>query len=406
MKILVWCDTPTGFTGFSTVSKNVLKILHEAKIFEDIDIVGINQFETYYDQQEFPYRIYNPEVYPSGDIFGKEKLKHVLLSNEYDFLFVINNLTVIREIFPIVREKKKKSNMKFVAYVPIEQDFLIKSQVDGLNIIDKLVLYHRRAEDLILEYDPNLKGKTTWIPHGTDINSFYRLPNKDRSYLRSKYFGIKDEDFLVMNINRNQWRKNLFDTILGFIFFKSRIEKDNNAKLYLHTNRIDVGGIIDLQIESAMNIVEKSTGFKFNINDIRLPDPKQSNGVSAEVLNRIYNCADLLISTSFGEGWGLTTTEAMACKVPVLVPKHTANLEIIGEDEERGFFIENNEFEHMQYGSSDIARKGIDMVFFINRLNSLYKSKDIRISKVGNAYKYILKNTWENWKIKWINLFK
>jgi glycosyltransferase involved in cell wall biosynthesis len=46
------------------------------------------------------------------------------------------------------------------------------------------------------------------------------------------------------------------------------------------------------------------------------------------------------MSTSLGEGWGLSTTEAMACGTPVVMPRHTANIEIIGDKEERGLLVD------------------------------------------------------------------
>ncbi len=48
-------------------------------------------------------------------------------------------------------------------------------------------------------------------------------------------------------------------------------------------------------------------------------------------LCKIYNAADLLLSTSLGEGWGLPLTEAMACGTPVAGPKHTSVAEILGD---------------------------------------------------------------------------
>jgi glycosyltransferase involved in cell wall biosynthesis len=49
----------------------------------------------------------------------------------------------------------------------------------------------------------------------------------------------------------------------------------------------------------------------------------------AEVeLVKYYNAADLYLSTSLGEGWGLGITEALASGCPVAIPNHTACREI------------------------------------------------------------------------------
>ena len=50
-----------------------------------------------------------------------------------------------------------------------------------------------------------------------------------------------------------------------------------------------------------------------------------------DALVGLYNAADLYLTTSLGEGWGLGVTEAMSCHTPVAMPKHTS-LDEIGYD--------------------------------------------------------------------------
>ena len=45
-------------------------------------------------------------------------------------------------------------------------------------------------------------------------------------------------------------------------------------------------------------------------------------------MRSLYGAADLLLTTSLGEGWGLPVTEALACGTPVVVPMHTSLMEI------------------------------------------------------------------------------
>ena len=50
--------------------------------------------------------------------------------------------------------------------------------------------------------------------------------------------------------------------------------------------------------------------------------------VPDEGLCALYNAADLYLTTSLGEGWGLGVTEAMACGCPVAMGPHTSLWEI------------------------------------------------------------------------------
>ena len=51
--------------------------------------------------------------------------------------------------------------------------------------------------------------------------------------------------------------------------------------------------------------------------------------VSTDSLVEIYNVADILISTSLNEGFGLPLLEAMACGCPVVAPHNSAMIEIV-----------------------------------------------------------------------------
>ena len=58
------------------------------------------------------------------------------------------------------------------------------------------------------------------------------------------------------------------------------------------------------------------------------PEDDFNRGAEKSKLNRIYNAMDVFLTTTTGEGWGLTITEAMACGVPVIAPAHTSINEI------------------------------------------------------------------------------
>jgi glycosyltransferase involved in cell wall biosynthesis len=52
------------------------------------------------------------------------------------------------------------------------------------------------------------------------------------------------------------------------------------------------------------------------------------SSVSQPDLARMYNAADLTLSTSLGEGWGFSFTEALACGCPLALPMHTSGREL------------------------------------------------------------------------------
>jgi glycosyltransferase involved in cell wall biosynthesis len=97
-----------------------------------------------------------------------------------------------------------------------------------------------------------------------------------------------------------------------------------DAVLYLHMMAKDQG----------WNLPEVLKGFGLDISkDVILPQNFTSSvGFSLEILNLIYNASDAIISTTVGEGWGLSWTEAMATKTPVVFPQNTCLPQYITEE--------------------------------------------------------------------------
>ena len=53
-------------------------------------------------------------------------------------------------------------------------------------------------------------------------------------------------------------------------------------------------------------------------------------GLSDAELNVLYNAADVLVSPTMAEGFGLTQAEALACGVPCVVTDYAASPEVVG----------------------------------------------------------------------------
>ena len=56
-------------------------------------------------------------------------------------------------------------------------------------------------------------------------------------------------------------------------------------------------------------------------------DPQ--NGVSEDLINKVYNATDLLLSSARGEGFGLPYLEAMATKTPIMASGVSVEYELL-----------------------------------------------------------------------------
>ena len=159
------------------------------------------------------------------------------------------------------------------------------------------------------------------IGHGTDFEKFFPL---DKAECR-RDLGVPDDVFIVFNGNRNQPRKRIDLTIKAFLKFAK--DKDD-ARLWLNMGSKDLGwDLVPLFKRVARDEGVDPTGKLI----LTSPHFSVDNCLTIEMLNKVYNAADIGINTCIGEGWGLVNTEHGSVGVAQLVPDHTSLAEIFDE---------------------------------------------------------------------------
>ena len=162
-----------------------------------------------------------------------------------------------------------------------------------------------------------IRKPITVIPHGLDAENFYPIDKKEAR----KKLNLPDDVFVVLNGNRNQPRKRIDITISGFAKFAVNRP---DARLYLHLGLIDQGWDVLALFGREM----QKQGLDPNSRIIMTANTPNPPNVSVEMLNTIYNAADVGINTCRGGGWELVNFENAACRVAQIVPDHTSTKEI------------------------------------------------------------------------------
>lgn len=396
-KVLVWCDTPCCNTGFGTVSRNILSNLYKTGRF-DFEIVGINHEDTYYDREKFPYKIHAPNMYRyvTSDPYGLAILESLVQTNKYDLFFAINDFGVINTINKILKALQEKGT-KVITYIPVDLDVL-PSQItitSFLEYVDKCVLYHEDAQDVVSDHTKS--DKYTFIHHGVDTKSFYEVSRSEAKNFKVDTLKIHPDAFLVTNVNRNQWRKDLARTIFAFgEFLKKTTKKDST--LYLHSKLADIGG----------NLLMQSTCLNVPIQNIRfLPTSVTENkGMPIEYLNKAYNASDVVVSTSLGEGFGLSCIESMATRTPVLMPNNTAFKVQCGEG--RGMLADcgttTSEWVVPYGNNTDFPRPLTNVDDFVKKLLAISEG-EYKEEMVEKAFNWAVEHDWSKIGEQWIKLF-
>lgn len=150
-----------------------------------------------------------------------------------------------------------------------------------------------------------------YIPHGISTKRYHPLPVDDEKMLetRKKLFGEAEVSFVVLYNSRNIRRKQTSDVLLSFATFVNLLPEDKakTVRLVLHTQPVDENGTdLNAVIRDVVPEIEKLVVFS-------------PTRVETDILNHLYNIADVTISISSNEGFGLSTAESLAAGTPILV---------------------------------------------------------------------------------------
>lgn len=392
LKILAYMDSPTCATGFGTVSRNILEGLYRTGKYE-ISILGINYWG---DPHPFPYKIWPVGTNSQQDPYGRRKICKKIPSMEYDVLFFLQD-TFILDFLPELMQHLKANgkNTKSICYFPI--DGAPKEQwIKNINAVDYPVAYSEFGKAEAMKAYPESK-ELRIIPHGANTTDYHVLPEDGVKEFRKRYFGKNHDKFVFTNLNRNQQRKDIPRTIQAFSEFRKQVP---DSILYLHMAKKDQG----------WDLVKVCEAYGLSIHDdVIFPENFGPNqGFPVQIVNMIYNISDCVISTTLGEGWGLSWVEAMATKTPVIMPRNTALVEAITED--RGYLVNsgtNPSLFTVLPHDNEVIRPLVDVDDMVKTMLEVYNNYDEAMKKAQKAYEWVtIKLGWQDSVIpQWIKLF-
>ena len=163
-----------------------------------------------------------------------------------------------------------------------------------------------------------------YIPHSVDTKVFKYTDTIEGQNV-NEYMGFEDGRFVVgMNAaNKSSGilhRKAYSENMMAFAMFARR---HPDAMLYIHA---------DASSQHGWNLIALGQLLGIPVDNMTFPDPLAYRyGMSQEILAGIYSSFDVLLATSYGEGFGVPTVEAQAVGVPVIVSNFAASPELVGD---------------------------------------------------------------------------
>lgn len=301
-------------TGFSRVMHSIL--LNLPKNVYDIHHLAINY---YGDPHGFEHKIYPAmSMTQPSSYHGFEKIPTMLEYVKPDVMFILNDIWVINKYLKVIKKYiGKKPLPKIVVYFPVDGEGYMPEWFEDFDIVSEVLVYTEYGKEQVLSAFPSLK--VTVIPHGVDTETFKPLADSRLEFKKEFYKGhphVNPNDFIVFNGNRNQPRKNLDISLLGFGIFATKYP---DVRYFHHAGIKDAGwdilGLIDsYSRELGIDLMSK----------VIMPSMQpMSQQVLDSTLNAYYNASDVGINTSSSEGFGLVSIEHAATGAPQIVSKNS-----------------------------------------------------------------------------------
>lgn len=304
-RLLAICDAGTP-SGFSRVSGALLPRFAAAGW--DTAVLGIDYY-GYPSPLQQQYRMY--PAWPGGDHLGVGSVARIIQCEQPDLIFVLQDAHIVSAYLEEIPEEYRG---RVVAYVPVDGVGMRPEKVLPLNQCGAIVAYTEFGATELRAAGVDAR-RITIAPHGIDLEVF-----RPGDQVAARWAcQMPPGPFVVLAANRNQPRKALWLAMQAFALFREQTGAD--AHLVYHGDVEDTAGGPLVHWAQLFGIRDR-----FHWNETY----KAAAGVDDAQLVQLYRAADAQITTTRGEGWGLTTMEGMACGTAQVIPEWGALAEWAG----------------------------------------------------------------------------
>jgi glycosyltransferase involved in cell wall biosynthesis len=281
---------------------------------EDINltIYGFQRFHalpghrTDYPSNVYEYDAFANEV-PKHQGFGFAQVKDFVTVNKPDVVIVYNDMLVLQGVISQLLQVPERK-FKIVAY--IDQVYLCqrKEHIEFINqTSDIAMMFTPYWEENALKL--GIRLPSCYLRHGFSKTAHFRIPTQ----IARKYYNVNNDDFIVMNLNRNQPRKR-WDTCMQAMAYVVSQRPDSKIKLLISTALVGAWNLIDVyERELKKYGIELVKGMQHII----IVDNPQNQ--TDDDVNFMYSVADVGINTCDGEGFGLCNFQQAAIGIPQVV---------------------------------------------------------------------------------------
>ncbi len=327
MRILFYASYPDLPIGYSKVAHTIATWLSQQAGVE-LHYFGIGkpqEGEGICRERGIPPNIHMIDVSATAtDAFGMDILADTMTALKPDIFIIYNDLIVTCRAFnALLAYRSSHHATRFISYIDLVYPFEKLALIRHLDRnTDTILVFSECWRRNLLEMGIQPK-KVIVFPHGVSTNIFYPLPGN----VAKAYFGFAEDDYVILNANRNTYRKALDVTIRAFVEFLIQEHWDRRIKLFLHCEPDTRSGYCLSDIVETEACRYNVPAEKINERIYRFAKPV----VEDSEMNLIYNAADVGLNTCLGEGFGLCQLEHAALGKPQIVAKVGAFADIFAD---------------------------------------------------------------------------
>lgn len=318
MKVL-WLGDAGCHTGFGRVTHAIGERLVR-DYGHDIHVLAVNYDGDHVDTN---LKLYVPTKLVGHDLYGQSRFVEMLGTVEPDVVVMLNDPYVVAKFLFRNNWDKDRILLQYrpiIAYMP----------VDGTNQPTEWDVVKKVTQPVVMS-----EFGHSWLPdaplalHGVDSDVF--RPASEKPLVTSagqtirtkreakKALGYDPDGFLVVRVDRNSRRKDFGATFKALV---PVMKRHPDIQVHFHCkwsgdDGVEIPPLLSREPDLAKRFFQPGN------HDTRKGWPEEDLAV-------LYNAADLVVSTAWGEGFGLTNLEAISCGTPVIAQNVSSITEVVG----------------------------------------------------------------------------
>lgn len=324
------------------------------------------------------------QIYPSGaNAFGEDVAIEDYLNFKADLLITIKEPWCFNHICfqPI----------NFVPMAIIDHSPVSTEITSKLNTAFKVIAVSRFGQMELKRAEID----SYYIPHGVDTSVYKPYPEKKKEY--RKFWCLDPDAYTIGVLAMNRSRKLISRMLRGYKRFRE-MNPNLNSQMLLWTDIMPMDmpedplmGVADVGVNLLPEILQ--LGLNEHViwphrDLIRHGIPEWSGEDGKWDMVKLYNCFDVLLHCTGGEGFALPLIEAQACGVPVITTEYAAAPEQVGA----GLTVRADDYVILNTPGTRYYLANIDGM--AEALTKIYNADKEKLARKARAF--ALRYDWNN----------